>query len=235
MSTVEFVRCNGMSFTNNKNSTGPKTLPCGTPCLISRESDLWPSILTNCWRPERYDSNHDSEGSLTLYRHSFVRSNWWSTTSNAFLKSTKTIPKNLSSSKLKRIWSIKLIRADSVECPARKADCKVKAATCFSQTLDNMESTEIGLKLSRQSRAPSLKRGVTRAPCFEKLKVYERGVERRVAICRVSYSRPVKGSFRSSSIAKFVWSSLNFVPIEMKGQWTLKLKLLQQFEQNFEN
>ena len=36
MSTVEFVRCYGMSFTNNKNSAGPKTLPCGTPCLISR-------------------------------------------------------------------------------------------------------------------------------------------------------------------------------------------------------
>ena len=29
--------------------------------------------------------------------------------------------------------------------------------------LDNMESTEIGLKLSRQSWAPSLKRGVTHA------------------------------------------------------------------------
>ena len=95
MSTVEFVRWNGMSFTNNKNSAGPKTLPCGTPCLKSRESDLWPSILANCWRPERYDSNHDSEGSLTLYRRGFVRSNWWSTTSNAFLKSTKTIPESI--------------------------------------------------------------------------------------------------------------------------------------------
>ena len=92
MSTVEFVRCSGMSFTNDKNSVGPKTLPCGTPCLLSRESDLWPSILTNCWRPERYHSNHDSKGSLTLYRRSFVRNSWWSTTSNAFLKSTKTIP-----------------------------------------------------------------------------------------------------------------------------------------------
>ena len=28
MSTVEFVRCNGMSFTNNKNSAWPKTLSC---------------------------------------------------------------------------------------------------------------------------------------------------------------------------------------------------------------
>ena len=154
---LSVVSVNGMSFTNNKNSAGPKTLPCGTPCLISRELDIWPSILTNCWRQERYDSNHDSEGSLTLYRRSFVRGDWWQTTSNVFLKYTNTIPESLFSSRSKRIWSVKLIRADSVECLARKADCNSyskpvftrlsikEAATCFSQTLDNMESTEIVL------------------------------------------------------------------------------------------
>ncbi len=42
---------------NNKNSNGPKMLPCGTPEVTGR-SEVTPLIETSCCLCERYSSNH---------------------------------------------------------------------------------------------------------------------------------------------------------------------------------
>ena len=42
-----------MSLINNKNKIGPRTDPCGTPHVISQDSDVSLLNLTNCLRPFR--------------------------------------------------------------------------------------------------------------------------------------------------------------------------------------
>ena len=43
----------GRSLINSKNSDGPRTEPCGTPALMRRMDEEWPSCTTEIWRSLR--------------------------------------------------------------------------------------------------------------------------------------------------------------------------------------
>ena len=47
-----------ISLTQATNSTGPNTLPCGTPQVTLNSSDNCPSTLTLCERPKRISFTH---------------------------------------------------------------------------------------------------------------------------------------------------------------------------------
>ena len=58
--TGEF-RPSGRSFTYNKNSNGPKTVPWGTPDVTQEGDDVFPSQTTVCCRPIKNEVNQSSK------------------------------------------------------------------------------------------------------------------------------------------------------------------------------
>jgi hypothetical protein len=55
--TVECLMQVWRSFIYIKNNRGPKTDPCGTPCLVYVDSDVIPLMETHCLLFVRYDLN----------------------------------------------------------------------------------------------------------------------------------------------------------------------------------
>ena len=115
ISMVELFKCKGISFTNQRNKTGPRIDPCGTPCLTGFGSDVICPSFTNCRRSSRYHRNQATLCGLAPYTDNFFSSRLWLITSNALRKSTNTSPVTSSLSSLNKILSVILIRAISVE------------------------------------------------------------------------------------------------------------------------
>ena len=78
----------GMSFIFRRNSSGPKTVPCGTP-EVTREYSDFTLLHTTSWRRlVRKDSIQRRTLPWIPYRHSLLRRRLWGTVSKALLKSS---------------------------------------------------------------------------------------------------------------------------------------------------
>ena len=76
-----------MSFINNKNSNGPRTVPCGTPEITSSQEDWQPSTTTRCFLFQIKEEIQRLVVPVIPYDLSFSNNFWWGTESNALLKS----------------------------------------------------------------------------------------------------------------------------------------------------
>ena len=77
----------GMSFMYIRKGQGPSTDPWGTPDSTGQAPDCSPSRTTFCDLPDKKDLIHAFKAVFMPSRCSFSRSLWWSTLSNALLKS----------------------------------------------------------------------------------------------------------------------------------------------------
>jgi len=75
-----------ISFTYTTNSSGPKTLPCGTPGVTLTTLDSCPPTLTLCVRPRR-----NSLTQRTPEADSFVSNRSWGTKSQDLEKSLRVV------------------------------------------------------------------------------------------------------------------------------------------------
>ena len=75
------------SLMNKINNRGPRWLPCGTPGFIGKERDSKFLIFAFWKRPDKYDLIHCNMLEWKPKQRSFSTRIWWSTLSNAFLKS----------------------------------------------------------------------------------------------------------------------------------------------------
>jgi hypothetical protein len=86
---------NGNSFMYKRNSVGPNTEPCGTPCLITAQfetKDLWFAlsfVMTRWYLPVIYDCISFLPLPVIPYFSIFDINMSWSTQSNAFVRSQK--------------------------------------------------------------------------------------------------------------------------------------------------
>ena len=69
---------------------GPKIVPCGTPALMIVSLDFTPPIFTRCLRWHRKDVSHLVIKVGNPSDAHLVSKIWWSTLSNALLKSTSS-------------------------------------------------------------------------------------------------------------------------------------------------
>jgi hypothetical protein len=76
-----------VSFTFARNSSGPRTLPCGTPDVTLTSSDNCPPTLTLCVLPRRNSPIHTTTSSPPARPQYFVSNRSWGTKSKAFEKS----------------------------------------------------------------------------------------------------------------------------------------------------
>lgn len=90
------VSANNLAFTEsltirslmyNKNNTGPRIDPCGTPDLTTQNADMLPSILTKCWRLARKSSTHHTKLTSPKVPFNIINSLLWLTWSKAFMQS----------------------------------------------------------------------------------------------------------------------------------------------------
>ena len=70
-----------------RKSTGPSTMPCGTPDSTGTQPDPSPTTTTLCVRPSRKDFIHAWVFPLIPWFQSLVINRWCGTLSNAFEKS----------------------------------------------------------------------------------------------------------------------------------------------------
>ena len=78
----------GKSFMYRENKSGSHTEPCGTPYFKGSKSDLELFMQTSCYR---FDRNEETNLRVSC---DSPRRRSWSITSNALVKSTKTIAEN---------------------------------------------------------------------------------------------------------------------------------------------
>jgi hypothetical protein len=74
----------GISFTHARNSSGPSTLPCGTPDVTQSSSDNCPPALILCVQPRRNSPIHTTALECTHEASILVSSPSWGTKSKAF-------------------------------------------------------------------------------------------------------------------------------------------------------
>ena len=99
---------------NRIKNSGPIILPCGTPCFNITSPDSFPRTWsTTCFLLHRYERHQLSSWLATPYAFNFLNKSSWSTMSNAFRWSTRTMPDTLSLSRLNNSPSIILIKAVS--------------------------------------------------------------------------------------------------------------------------
>ena len=75
-----------ISLTQATNSTGPNTLPCGTPQVTLNSSDNCPSTLTLCERPKRVSFTHTTTESPNT--NSFTHTTTERPNANSFIHTT---------------------------------------------------------------------------------------------------------------------------------------------------
>ena len=72
ISMVKLFKCQGISFTNKRNKTGPRIDPSGTSCLTGFGSDILCPSFTNCHRSSRYDRNQATLSGLATFSDNFT-------------------------------------------------------------------------------------------------------------------------------------------------------------------
>jgi hypothetical protein len=75
------------SLTNKMYNSGPRILPWGTPEVIGREGEVYPSMYVLCVLLQRYDLSNARGRPLMPRLYSLSSRMLWSTVSNAFLRS----------------------------------------------------------------------------------------------------------------------------------------------------
>ena len=119
INTKSFVH-KGKSLINNRNNSGPRIEPCGTPSIISSIELDTPLICTNCLRPDRYDLNHWRLVPLIPNLLIFFNKSVFGTVSKALRKSQNMA---IACSLLLKAWVMKFwkcVMGWSVECDFRK-------------------------------------------------------------------------------------------------------------------
>ena len=103
------------SFMYNKDRSGPRPDPWGTPQFIIARPDSYPFVDTYWLRLDKQDLKQSFKTPQIPLRFNCASSIWWSTVSKAFCKSAKTPQPIFPPSNAFLIFSVILIKAWDVE------------------------------------------------------------------------------------------------------------------------